>query len=1003
MLTDFDEGELIEVIRRPTSEVPIRHASEVPFEKYRFRYAPGVPEEVVRSLVGLGSRRRDSALPLVQVVCVQLYEIARKREDGTVRLEDFDAIGGVEGGLKRHAESMIAEICKASPGDVPRLKALFRQLYLTQSDGSLTTALLPEEELARSWKGRTEFGKLVQSAVDKQLLRVNSLRIGDGPERRYVSLGHDALAKVAVEWDRELRQRRRARVWRISLGVAVASFVFMGLFALHLARQAREAARQQRRDNYQIELSTAATAWLNGHGEHMRKTLEGLKPKPGEEELRGFEWYFIKRLSDEKRPDPILPAGIRRVDACRDGGTLALVLVDGSMVIWDVMTRKVVWELRIPLKKITCAAISPDGWSVATGGLDEQVRLWDIRTKKQVVQLQDGLDQAISLAYSADGRYLAGGDKGGRVRVWNVKTGHARSQWNRPGGWVNAIAMSPNGEEFAYSTAANIYVQGKHETPHTLQLHHSNVQALKYSRNGKRLAAGHRNGAVTIWDMETKQPRNTFFGHEGEITSLSFGPGNKILASGGHDSVVNTWNLDRFQQFGQVRGHTGTFVFANFLETGADTGDFDGQSDTKATLLTVSDGKSDDDPGEYKTWTMPLAQDSKTLRGDGAEVWDMDIGAEDRLISGSRDGLLKEWNLPNGPVRRRWTSPHDTSTRDMINSVAISPDGRWLVSGGDSGTLRIWDRDDPKDHPWKEIRAGQKETGQIRFLSDNVHFVSTGGDSTVKLWDRTLGADQKPQLLAQHADTVHAPWVAVRGGRVASCGEDGVIYLWDQSLGRRKLVREDGRATLNSVAFSNDGKIVAVGDARGVVQLWDYDTGKFLRSFPAHVSAVQAIAFSHDDRAHRHRRRRQGGAPVGRRHQPHPPEPGLAHRRRDRPVLHERRRHPRLQQRGREHPHLGGPQGRQVGPDRSPPIQERFLHGPRPGRQHDRPPSSDPEAGRPRPGAAGQPLHPRRPLFGRRHQQSTGRGRGQARRTGSPEGAAGGQPRTRQAGRSRRV
>jgi WD40 repeat protein len=171
-----------------------------------------------------------------------------------------------------------------------------------------------------------------------------------------------------------------------------------------------------------------------------------------------------------------------------------------------------------------------------------------------------------------------------------------------------------------------------------------------------------------------------------------------------------------------------------------------------------------------------------------------------------------------------------------------------MVSGGDSGILRIWDCDDPKDRPWAEFQAGQKETGQIRFLSDNVHFVSSGGDSTVNLWDRTLGADQKPQLLFRHRDTVHAPWVAVRGGRVASCGEDGVIHLWDQSLGKRELVREDGRTNLSSVAFSLDGKLLAVGDARGVVQLWDYEAGKFLKSFPAHVSAVQAIAFSRDGR-----------------------------------------------------------------------------------------------------------------------------------------------------------
>jgi WD40 repeat protein len=41
---------------------------------------------------------------------------------------------------------------------------------------------------------------------------------------------------------------------------------------------------------------------------------------------------------------------------------------------------------------------------------------------------------------------------------------------------------------------------------------------------------------------------------------------------------------------------------------------------------------------------------------------------------------------------------------------------------------------------------------------------------------------------------------------------------------------------------------LAVGDARGMVQMWDFASGKFLRSFPAHVTAVEAIAFSRDSR-----------------------------------------------------------------------------------------------------------------------------------------------------------
>jgi hypothetical protein len=211
LLTDFDEKSLVDAILRPTAVEKIPYTSDVPFKKYGFRYADGVAEDVAHRVVRYTTQRRDSVLPLMQVICTQLHRIARRRDDTTITIDDLEALGGIEGGMRKHVEGLLDELLKRHPRDKQPLQRLFTQLYLKQPDGTLTTALLPENEIRRRWTGRMEFAELLESSQSMRLLKVNTLRIGFEEERRYVSLGHDSLAKLAADWDEELSRGARLR------------------------------------------------------------------------------------------------------------------------------------------------------------------------------------------------------------------------------------------------------------------------------------------------------------------------------------------------------------------------------------------------------------------------------------------------------------------------------------------------------------------------------------------------------------------------------------------------------------------------------------------------------------------------------------------------------------------------------------------------------------------------------------------------------------------------
>ena len=76
------------------------------------------------------------------------------------------------------------------------------------------------------------FGELLASCCKLRLLKVKSLRIGMEEERRYVSLGHDALAKIAADWDEELSRGARMRKMAGAIGALSAIALVMTILTV---------------------------------------------------------------------------------------------------------------------------------------------------------------------------------------------------------------------------------------------------------------------------------------------------------------------------------------------------------------------------------------------------------------------------------------------------------------------------------------------------------------------------------------------------------------------------------------------------------------------------------------------------------------------------------------------------------------------------------------------------------------------------------------------------
>jgi WD40 repeat protein len=240
-------------------------------------------------------------------------------------------------------------------------------------------------------------------------------------------------------------------------------------------------------------------------------------------------------------------------------------------------------------------------------------------------------------------------------------------------------------------------------------------------------------------------------------------------------------------------------------------------------------------------------------------------GDEDAEVRGRARRLAEEID------KRRWLVRTLVGHKDIVWSVAFSPDGRSLLTagganftrnfgfGGGAGAedfvnvgwepgsdfaIRIWDA-----AAGKELRRLEGHTAMVTaavWSADGRRIASCGDDNTVRLWDAKTG--KLLRTLLGHDQGVWGVWgVAFTpdGGRLVSGARDQTVRLWDVETGK-ELRRLTCQGRLWSVAVRPDGKLAACGGDEGQIRLWDLDTGRERQPLRGHESTVAALAFSPD-------------------------------------------------------------------------------------------------------------------------------------------------------------
>jgi len=224
------------------------------------------------------------------------------------------------------------------------------------------------------------------------------------------------------------------------------------------------------------------------------------------------------------------------------------------------------------------------------------------------------------------------------------------------------------------------------------------------------------------------------------------------------------------------------------------------------------------------------------LRGHSHWVQDVAIAPNGRtLVSGSKDGTLKLWDLLTG--RELMTLHGHTSA---VLSVALSPDGKQIASSSSDNTIRIWDCE-----TGRQVRAIQGNRGHpiyvIAVSPDGERIISASADSNVKpKFDFSIDA-----LLSRLPAETKSPLIST----LKLLCRTQAIRVWNLASGKPEGTLVGYSRGLTDLRVSPDGELVIAGSRDQTIQIWEFKTGQLRSTLLGHTDEIRSVALSPDGRS----------------------------------------------------------------------------------------------------------------------------------------------------------
>jgi eukaryotic-like serine/threonine-protein kinase len=744
------------------------------------------------------------------------------------------------------------------------------------------------EEEPTTPKLNYELDNILLRALRKEpAARYNSVEQFAEDVRRYLA-GEPVLARPTSFAYRAGKFLKKNKIAVVLAAILLLTFFSILVSSIRQNIIAKEQARVQRRQLYASQMKQGLLDWQEGNLLQVREKMAASIPKSGEEELRGFEWYYLSGLLQGEKRRLQFTAGVTTFAFSPDGKNFATGTDDGSVFVSNAATGQQILALPKHNLRVRCIAFSPDGKSILIGDNGGTLKLWNWAESQLVFSISVAENKPVfAVTFAPDGKTFASANGDSTAKIWDANTGELLQVFGHSA-WVRVVRYTHDGKTLLTGSNDPIVrfwdvTTGK--LKNELAGYGNEVLDLALTPDEKFLAVGGLEHEVKLFDLASRKIVRTFAGHTASAWIISLSPDGKMLAATGPTRPARVWDVATGRELFTINAHDSEISLINFSPDGTQFITSDGETLKFWELQSLLRPQVYTSPGQCHVSKIVFSADGSLLASGELKkdrfcspnphfsVWDMNTGknifsiaqegsisslsfglGNDQIVLGRRNGFAEIWELPSQKKLFTYQGQADPELQKLdknieeIASLAVSPDKQLIATGDLRKTIKLWT---PNGQEVRTLRGPGlfKDKGifPVHALAFSQHgnLLAVGGDDpNVDIFNPQTGV--KILSLA----TEHKPLYAIQFSPddqwIAAAGNDQIIRIWHLPDGKlAKTLRGHSDAILD-LAWTPDGTRLASASKDKTIRLWNPDDGLEVLAFRDHKEQVSSVAFSPD-------------------------------------------------------------------------------------------------------------------------------------------------------------
>ncbi len=526
-----------------------------------------------------------------------------------------------------------------------------------------------------------------------------------------------------------------------------------------------------------------------------------------------------------------------------DGKQLCLVtqVPEPHIKIVDLATGREARRVNLPDKQIDSVQLSftSDGRLVVAGIVEQRLKLWDVTANRSEKDLGPTLKEFSQVKFSRDGRVLALSENYS-VKLWDVATARPLNSVKVPtssafGSQGDAyVNLSEDGKRFAtggFATKTIIWDTETAQPVATMSGRTNMAYNVAFSADGTQLTSGGR----TRWDLRTGRGLRITAGSTDDTFAIP-GPDARLVAV----TRINSNVIDILEAPGGRKlqtltpsGDLGVFNKARFNSDGS-------------LLLVVYGPRVDQQPtpgtrsmGSVRIWEVKSGRELRSLTMTDSPM-DAEFSVDGtRVATIGATGQISLWDTASGNKLQDLTTSPLTNLTQMMNPGNL---GAMRNPKSIASMPGMAEMSQMMTNVIGSMSAGTmgRTVTSLAFSPDGKVLVSGGLESKSNFdMAAMMSQAQKPQKGKQRQD----PQDMLKDMKVEAIGQ---VRFWDVSSGKEiSTISGHGKA-VSEVAFSRDGKLLATSSTDNTIRIWDIATQRALQTLRGITANVDSLAFSPD-------------------------------------------------------------------------------------------------------------------------------------------------------------